>query len=996
MDAELDQLCDEIENSLVDISISNTSINISNNNNTNNNTSSDGNQMILKESEERERFNVKDTPIGFLLSCDRKVNRDSDSSKSGFYSSDPLSRDRLSKSEGAGSSIASNIFKSGGGKDNLSSSSSTITNQPHVEEYARMCDMLAQRVAQALAMLDALEQQHHMVSEKTESLHGICKKLLAEQNKLDKVVSDIASPLYYLQQLDELGPLLGLPLPSPLNPKPQITNPNARNKQQQHKIPQVDSEEFRSILERLDKCSQFIETHTYFHDYPDYSSKFRQLHIRALSLIRNSIVDAIQNASDSAIPALSASVQGGKNNALRNGMNAANTINSNSGNVNALLYVRFRTLGASLRSSVEELEKRANIAEFSDLLLECQRFYSYQRCRIVNIVIEQAPELSFASQSGSGQTRTNQLDMISKLRIISNYFLQLCLSEYQLYCSFFSPNIVIVKSNDVSDGFDDQSNSAALSSIGGPHSPRARINSQLDSRERPLSPRSSFMMRASAQHRTDTYSALITEICSPLYDIMRPLVVVQNDIDTLCEGVRVLLGEIIEAQILPRGSSATPLHLLLLRIVKDLQERLIHCTSLYIRDEISGFTPLASDLRYPERLVSQASEKDGADADRYFGWYPTLNRTLLLLSKVYRCVDDRVFQDLAQESLSACTSSLIEVSRKISPPSELDSQLFLIKHLLILREQIAPFETEMSVREVNLDFTPTALAFSEFLARRGTLFQLNKSNALVGLVQHGIPAVQEQELNSKKDLENELKRSCEQFIVSTTRAVVEPLLSFLQKADAFTSLSSSSSATMQSPSATTAETIESQQRRRKLNEQEFASKERLSAVIDQCEANITNELASTYAKMKLYLQNSQSESILFKPIQTNIFSTLSKLSRCLETEFDPSISEPLIERLGNIKIILSQMHHTQQQLQQSESSSAAALSSTTSLVVPAISTNLESLTPPASSTTIDLSHSSIEEHQHEHQPPSITIQTSTNEPEEAKIEKLDDNELANV
>jgi hypothetical protein len=36
-------------------------------------------------------------------------------------------------------------------------------------------------------------------------------------------------------------------------------------------------------------------------------------------------------------------------------------------------------------------------------------------------------------------------------------------------------------------------------------------------------------------------------------------------------------------------------------------------------------------------------------------WYPPVHGTLLLLSKLYRCVDMRIFAGLAQEAVAACT-----------------------------------------------------------------------------------------------------------------------------------------------------------------------------------------------------------------------------------------------------------------------------------------------------------------------------------------------------
>jgi len=134
------------------------------------------------------------------------------------------------------------------------------------------------------------------------------------------------------------------------------------------------------------------------------------------------------------------------------------------------------------------------------------------------------------------------------------------------------------------------------------------------------------------------------------------------------------------------------------RLLADVQERLAYRAHIFIREAISSFVPLPSDLNYPARLstgsaaiadssgaaataaghshngsttvsrtVIAVSQQDIAASpsssplstssrgltvtravsggsssgyiDPYLGWYITLERTLTLLSKLYRCLE---------------------------------------------------------------------------------------------------------------------------------------------------------------------------------------------------------------------------------------------------------------------------------------------------------------------------------------------------------------------
>lgn len=83
-------------------------------------------------------------------------------------------------------------------------------------------------------------------------------------------------------------------------------------------------------------------------------------------------------------------------------------------------------------------------------------------------------------------------------------------------------------------------------------------------------------------------------------------------------------------------------------------------------------------------------------ADLHGMWYPTVRRTLLCLSRLYRCVDTHIFQGVSSEAVHACVSSLAAAAALITAgPRHAD--LFTIKHLLILREQLAPFTVECGI-----------------------------------------------------------------------------------------------------------------------------------------------------------------------------------------------------------------------------------------------------------------------------------------------------------
>ena len=150
------------------------------------------------------------------------------------------------------------------------------------------------------------------------------------------------------------------------------------------------------------------------------------------------------------------------------------------------------------------------------------------------------------------------------------------------------------------------------------------------------------------------------------------------------------------------------------------------------------------------------------------------------------------FQGLAQEAVevtivtlkqaSQMLAQLTSANRTLAAAKEpggtlvapmaptIDSLLFLIKHLLILREQVAAFECDLVTKEKYLDFSNVWDALRLRVPVQDPRRGGNQPNAILGasarLIQILTPKLQESHVDSKRDIEAELKSACEALIAN--------------------------------------------------------------------------------------------------------------------------------------------------------------------------------------------------------------------------------------
>ncbi|KAK9075190.1 hypothetical protein SSX86_003511 [Deinandra increscens subsp. villosa] len=479
----------------------------------------------------------------------------------------------------------------------------------------------------------------------------------------------------------------------------------------------------------------------------------------------------------------------------------------------SIIYVRFKAAASELKPILEEIERRSSRKEYVQILSECHKIYCEQRLSLVKGIV---------SERISEYSKKETLPSITRSGCA--YLMQVCQLEHQLFDHFFP------------------STSEDISSL----------------------------------------APLVDPLCTYLYDTLRPKLIHETNLDILCELVDILKIEVIGEQLNRRSESLAGIRPTLDRILADIHERLTFRARTYIRDEIANYLPLDEDLDYPGKLEQSTETKSDPSSvnllldqslDVFKTWYPPLEKTVSCLSKLYNCLEQAVFTGLAQEAVEFCSLSIQKASKLVAKRSSLmDGQLFLIKHLLILREQIAPFDIEFSVTHKELDFSHLLEHLRRILRGQTSLFDWSRSTSLARTLS---PRVLESQIDAKKELEKNLKATCEEFIMSVTKSVVDPMLSFVTKVTAVKVALSSGAQNQKLESAMG----------KPLKDQAFATPDKVAEIVQKVNAAMQNELPRVMEKMKLYLQNPSTRTILFKPIKTNIIEAHEQVLSLIKKEY---------------------------------------------------------------------------------------------------------------
>ncbi|KAG5318888.1 COG3 protein, partial [Pseudoatta argentina] len=596
----------------------------------------------------------------------------------------------------------------------------------------------------------------------------------------------------------------------------------------------VNGEMFFTVLDKIDTNIDFMQNNSSYNESGIYLVRYKHCQSKAIALIQNYISNLFSKTTESIL-----NLKGNENSS------------ENADTALALFYGRFQTILSKTRPVIRQIENKSyKRQEYNTLLLECHQYYWSQRGLVLGTSIQKS--LNFIREKYNG-------DHCSLVRHSCALLLHASIDEHKLFYEFFSK----------------QSNGL---------------------------------------------TAYLESLCTSLYDALRPFIIHINHLETLAEICCILRIEMLDEHVQNNFEPLEGFGNICLQLLHDVQERLVFRAHLYLQSDVLDYNPSSGDLAYPEKLkmmediaesireatrqtrmkkisvsstdssalepvsrnhividsIYQKTHMGSSPADLHAMWYPTVRRTLVCLSRLYRCVDRSVFQSLSQEAISLCVQSIENARQEIEKrASTLDAELFQIKHLLILREQIAPFQVDFTIKEYSLDFSKVKTAAFGLLEKSSRFFTLS-NNALLQFLLEGAPQMKEQLIDSRKHVDAKLRLTCQQLIQHATYLLIYPIIKLLEKEKLLDASS--------------------------IQENALGSPQEIATIVADVLRVIKFKCPEIQQSMQLYLANKETEFILFKPVKNNICAAFTQLHQTLNKYYNAEnlllIACPLPEQIS--------------------------------------------------------------------------------------------------
>ncbi|KAF8342284.1 Sec34-like family-domain-containing protein [Cantharellus anzutake] len=674
-----------------------------------------------------------------------------------------------------------------------------------VQQQLARCEAMRNSVIEINDLVQGMLSDWRNVEEGAENLQAACERLLEERDRLIQVTEEISVHMEYYEELEHATRMLN-------HPGDAV-------------VLQAD---FLLMVERVDVCIEYFQTHRHFVEADIYLLRFQQCMTRAMTLIKIYFVGSLKSLASDAQrrmteQKLSATAE------------------------KHILYSKFGAMAGPVAPLLAELERRAmeHPDELASLLSECHTIYFSVRKSVISGRL--SAEIKALDPANS--------NLVELTRSGCSYLKQLCAEEFELYCRFFN----------------------------------------------------------SGEEKLYRY---LESLCDYLYDDLRPRILHEPSLLVLCQVCTVLqalmildtaaadkvdsddeAGHRLQHQRIPpvdRSFAARLISLvganaevpkplqrlntahLLQMILQDARTRLFFKAQAAVQAEIRHFAPSKADLDYPGNISSPSAtipEDESVINTELFAalsyresraaWYPTLRKLHWVLSLLHDFVDPAIFEDMAGEAIGACRHSLFSASQLVAAQSsELDAQLFLIRHLMILKEMTSVLDAERVEGDARPVGPQQPALVTEYLGAllRGTSSIFGSSTLFGGLISLGAST----DDSAKLSADEELKRECETLINMCAERATQPLR------DAPWNLSKNPNG---ANLAGTAVPIISTQ---------------MNRFLENCE----NEVRAWVEKLRLYLEDARTVGILVAPMQANAVSRYEgfRASMNLDAEQEPIVS----------------------------------------------------------------------------------------------------------